>query len=121
MHVAELRLGVNGVDLAHVTALVLLVHVLDVQIPGAALVVLVVRDADARITRYHVIVHGQNCRLLEVHPGNLCGGLKSAENCVKKNPLRNPTKLKVQNIEDGRQQKPIAVGIASAKFLTPIC
>jgi len=41
------------------------------QIPRAMAVVLVVRDTDSRVARDHVIVHGQDGGLLEVHPGDL--------------------------------------------------
>lgn len=68
MQVSELRLGRGRVDLAHVAALVLLVHRRDVQEPRA---VLVVRHADARIARDHVVVNRQDGRLLEVHPRHL--------------------------------------------------
>lgn len=54
MQVSELRLGRDGVDLAHVAAAVLLAHVRDVQEPGA---VFVVRDAHPRVARDHVVVH----------------------------------------------------------------
>jgi hypothetical protein len=68
MKVSELRLGLNGVDLAHVPALVLLLHVVDVQKPRP---VLVVRHRDARIPGDDMVVHSQDCRLLKVHPRNL--------------------------------------------------
>lgn len=68
MKVAELGLGLHGVDLAHVPALVLLLHVVDVQKPRP---VLVVRHRDARIPGDDVVVHSQDGRLLEVHPRNL--------------------------------------------------
>lgn len=71
VQVAELRFGRHRVDLAHVPAPVLLVHVVYMQIPCAVAVVLVVRDTDARVARDHVIVNGQNGGLLEVHPGDL--------------------------------------------------
>lgn len=60
VHIAELRLGGDGVDLAHVAAVVLLLDVADVQEPRFVLVVLVVCDTDARIPRDHMIVHGQD-------------------------------------------------------------
>ena len=68
MKVSKLRLGLNGVDLAHVPALVLLLHVVDVQKPRP---VLVVRHRDARIPGDDMVVHSQDCRLLKVHPRNL--------------------------------------------------
>lgn len=68
MEVAELRLGLHGVDLAHVPALVFLLHVVDVQKPRS---VLVVRHRDTRIPGDDVVVHSQDGRLLEVHPRNL--------------------------------------------------
>lgn len=75
MHVTELRFGGDRVDLAHVAAAILLLDVVDVQKPGLVLVVLVVRDADARIARDDVIVHGQDGRLLKVDPGDLRMGI----------------------------------------------
>lgn len=57
MEIAKLRLGGDGVDLAHVAPSVFLSHVRDVQEPGA---VLVVGDADAGVTSDHVVVHCQD-------------------------------------------------------------
>ena len=54
MEVPELSLGRDCIDLAHVTALVLLLDVADVQEPRA---VFVVRHRDPGIPRDHVIVH----------------------------------------------------------------
>lgn len=68
MQVSELRLGRSRVDLTHVATLVLFVYWGDVQEPRA---VLVVRNADARVARDHVVVHRQDGRLLEVHPRHL--------------------------------------------------
>lgn len=65
---AELRLGDDRIYLTHVPPLVLLLHVTDMQEPRA---VLIVRDADARIPRYHVIVYGEDRGLLKVHPSHL--------------------------------------------------
>lgn len=42
-----------GVDLTHIPAAVSLVHVLDMQVPGA---MVVIGQGDARVLRYHVVV-----------------------------------------------------------------
>lgn len=73
MQIAELRLRRDRIYLAHIPALVLLLDVVDVQKPGPMLIVLVVRHADPRIPRYHMVVHRQYGRLLEVHPRHLQG------------------------------------------------
>lgn len=71
MKITELGLGRNRIDLAHVSALVLLLDVGDMQKPGFVLVVLIVRHADPGIPGDDVVVHGQDGRLLEVHPCDL--------------------------------------------------
>lgn len=71
MQIAELRFCRHCINLAHVPAFVLLVHVVDVQIPRPLLVVFVVRDTDPWIAGDDVIVHRQNGRLFEMHPRNL--------------------------------------------------
>lgn len=71
MEISELRFRRHGIDLAHVSTSVLLLHVVDVQKPRFVFVVLVMRDAYSRISGDHVIVHGQNGRLLEMDPGHL--------------------------------------------------
>lgn len=68
---AILGFGRHRVDLTHVPSHVLLLHVVDMQKPSAMLVVLIVRHANPRIARYHMIVHRQNGRLLKVHPRHL--------------------------------------------------
>lgn len=68
MKITELRFCRHRIDLTHVSALVLLLHVGDVQEPRFVLVVLVVGNADARISRDDVIMHRQYGRLFEVHP-----------------------------------------------------
>lgn len=68
---AILGLSRHRIDLAHVPALVLLLDIVDMQEPGAVLVVLIVGDTYPRITRYHMVVHGENGRLLEMHPRHL--------------------------------------------------
>lgn len=71
MKITKLGLGRNRIDLAHVSALVLLLDVGNVQKPGFVLVVLIVRHADPGIPGDNVVVHGQDGRLLEVHPCDL--------------------------------------------------
>lgn len=66
-----LGLGRHRIDLAHVPALVLLLDIVDMQEPGAMLVVLIVSNTNPRITGYHMVVHGENGRLLEMHPRHL--------------------------------------------------
>lgn len=68
---AILGFGCHRVDLAHIPSHVLLLHIVNVQKPGAMLVVLIVRYANPRIARYHMIMHRQNGRLLKVHPRHL--------------------------------------------------
>lgn len=68
MQISELRFRLDRIDLAHVPSLVFLLHVVYVQEPRP---MLIVRDTYPRIPRYHVVVDGQNRRLLEVHPRDL--------------------------------------------------
>lgn len=68
MHISELCLRCDCVDLAHVASLIFLLHIVYMQVPGPVFVVFVVRNADARISRYHVVMNCQDCRLLKVHP-----------------------------------------------------
>jgi hypothetical protein len=71
MQIPELGFGLNSVYLTHVSTLVLLLHVRNVQEPGFVLIVLVMCHRDARIPRNYMIMHSQYCRLLEVHPRHL--------------------------------------------------
>lgn len=71
MQISELCFGRYGIYLAHVTSMVLLFHIIDVQKPCAMLVVFVVCHTDARIPRDHMIVHGQYGWLLEMYPRHL--------------------------------------------------
>jgi len=41
------------------------------QEPGALFVMLIVGDTNPRITCYHMVMNGENSRLLEVHPRDL--------------------------------------------------
>jgi hypothetical protein len=68
VQVSELGLGVDGVDLAHIAALVSLLDVADVKEPSAMLVMC---HRNTGIPRDHVVVYRQYCRLFEVHPRNL--------------------------------------------------
>jgi len=68
IEVAELRLGADGVDLAHVAAAVLLLDIPDVEEPSA---VVVVRHGYPWIAGYHVGMHRQDGRLFVVHPRDL--------------------------------------------------
>lgn len=68
---AILGFGRHRVDLAHIPTHILLLYVVDVQKPGAMLIVFVVRYTNPRISRYHMIMHRQNGRLLKVHPRHL--------------------------------------------------
>lgn len=57
--------------IVHVSTLVRLFDVRDVQVPR---VVVIVRNAHARVARYHVVLHGEERRLLHIlheYPGNL--------------------------------------------------
>lgn len=54
MQISELGLGSNGVDLAHVAALVFLLDVADVKKPSA---VLVMCHRNTGIPRDHMVVH----------------------------------------------------------------
>lgn len=71
MQIPELGFGLNSVYLTHVSTLVLLLHVRNVQEPGFVLIVLVMCHWDARIPRNYMIMHSQYSRLLEVHPRHL--------------------------------------------------
>lgn len=71
MQISELCFGRHRIYLAHVTSMVLLFHIIDVQKPRAMLVVFVVCHTDARIPRDHMIVHGQYGWLLEMYPRHL--------------------------------------------------
>jgi hypothetical protein len=57
-----------GVDLTHVPAAVSLVHVLDLQVPGA---MVVKRQRDARVLRYHVVMDRQNGLRVHANPRHL--------------------------------------------------
>ena len=57
-----------GVDLTHIPAAVSLVHVLDVQVPGA---MVVEGQGDARVLRYHVVVDRENCLRVHANPRHL--------------------------------------------------
>lgn len=63
--------GAHGirVDLAHVPPPVHLLYVLDVQIPRA---VVVVRQADARVLSYYVVVDAEDRLGVHSYPRNLC-------------------------------------------------
>lgn len=63
--------GGDSVDLTHIASFVLLLDIVDVQIPTAMAIMFVVRHTDAWIACYHVIVYGQYGRLFEVHPSHL--------------------------------------------------
>lgn len=65
MKVPKLCLGGDRIDLAHISPLILLLYVGDVEEPRA---VLVVRDWDARVSGDHVTVNSQDGGLLKVHP-----------------------------------------------------
>lgn len=54
-----------GVDLTHVPAAITLLHVLEVKVPGA---VVVVRQRDAGVLRDHVVVDGQDGLGVHAHP-----------------------------------------------------
>lgn len=71
MQIPELGFGCHRVYLTHVSALVLLLHVCNVQKPGFVLIVLVMCHRDSRVPCNYVIMHSQYCRLLEVHPRHL--------------------------------------------------
>lgn len=71
MQIPELGFGCHCVYLTHVSSLVLLLHIGDVQEPGFVLIVLVMCHWDSRIPSNYVIMHSQYCRLLEVHPSHL--------------------------------------------------
>jgi hypothetical protein len=71
MQISELRLRCHSVYLTHIAALILLLNVRYVQEPGLVLIVLVVCHRYSWIPSNYVIVHGEYCRLLEVHPGDL--------------------------------------------------
>lgn len=71
MQIPELGFGCHRVYLTHVSALVLLLHVCNVQKPGFVLIVLVMCHGDSRVPRNYMIMHSQYCRLLEVHPRHL--------------------------------------------------
>lgn len=70
MQISELCLRSYCVDLAHISAAVLLPHVGYVKEPCP---VLVVRDADARVPRDDVVVYREDRWLLKVHPRHLYG------------------------------------------------
>ncbi|KAJ4436916.1 hypothetical protein ANN_17048 [Periplaneta americana] len=57
-----------GVDLTHVPASVSLVHVLDVQIPRA---VVVIRQGNTGILCDHIVVYRQNSLRVDTNPGHL--------------------------------------------------
>lgn len=71
MEVPKLSFSRDSVDLTHIATLVFLLDVVNVQKPRAMFVVLVVSDTNPRISRYHMIMDCQDCRLLKMHPRNL--------------------------------------------------
>jgi hypothetical protein len=79
MQIAKLGLGRHRVNLAHVAALVLLLDIGNVQEPCFVFVVLVVGHTDPWIACDDVIVHGQDGRLLEMHPRHLEDGGKETK------------------------------------------
>lgn len=56
------------VDLAHVPAPVRLLHLLDVQVPGA---MVIVRKRNPGILRNHFVVNGEDCLCVHAHPRQL--------------------------------------------------
>lgn len=56
------------VDLTHVPASVSLVYVLDMQVPGA---VVVVRQRDARVLRDHIVMDREDCLRVHADPRHL--------------------------------------------------
>lgn len=65
---ADLLLHDAGVDLTHVAAAVGLLHLPNVQVPRA---LVVVRHGDAGIVRHHLGVQRQNGLVLGAHPAHL--------------------------------------------------
>lgn len=68
MQVTKLGLRSDRVDLTHVSALIFLLHITNVQKPCS---MLIVRHTDTGIPCNHVIVNSQNGRLLKMHPCHL--------------------------------------------------
>lgn len=64
---ADLLLHNAGVDLTHVTALVRLLDLSDVQSP----VVVIVRDAYPGVVRHELVVKGQDRLVVCFHPADL--------------------------------------------------
>lgn len=64
---ADLLLHNAGVDLTHVTALVRLLDLSDVQSP----VVVVVRDTYPGVVRHELVVKGQDRLVVRFHPADL--------------------------------------------------
>jgi hypothetical protein len=56
------------VDLTHVPTAVILVYVLDVQVPGA---VVIVRQRDARVLRDHFVMDRENSLRVHANPRHL--------------------------------------------------
>lgn len=67
---SHLVLHDGGVDLAHVTAAVALLHLADVQVPGA---VLVVGEGDARVVGHDAVLQGQDGLRVDLQPPDLRG------------------------------------------------
>lgn len=67
IHASDLLLHDTGVDLTHVTALVCLLDLSDVQSP----VVVVVRDSYPRVVRHKLVVKSKDRLVVRFHPANL--------------------------------------------------
>lgn len=67
IHAADLLLHDAGVDLTHVTALVRLLDLSDVQSP----VVVVMRDPYPGVVRHKLVMKGQDRLVVRFHPADL--------------------------------------------------
>ncbi len=65
---SDLFLHLLGVELAHVAAAVALLHLPDLQLPDAVLLVV---HVDARVVRDHALVQRQDRLVLRLQPTNL--------------------------------------------------
>lgn len=71
VYVSELGLCSHSIDLAHVSALVLLLHVRNMQEPGLVFIMLIMCHRYSWISSNYMIMYSQYCWLLEMHPSDL--------------------------------------------------
>lgn len=57
-----------GVHLTHVPASIVLLHLLDVQVPGS---MIIVGEADSIVLRDDIVMNRENCLRIHAHPSHL--------------------------------------------------